>query len=496
MGFATSTKKPLRKINHRHKQEQHSIRQKRPQVTPIGLSTPNIQRKVICACDGGCPRCQEDISVSTNLEMSHPREKYEQQADQIASQVAKSFPQPPPFESLSMTQTSGQPLPPSLDGYLNPLLGYDFRQTRLHVGPRATESARMMQARAYTVGHDIVFGENEYAPHTTEGLHRIIHELVHEQQQHPRNEPQCSVYPFSSISAKVQRLIQRQAAGPMAGPPAAPPVVNPILAEWNAHPRIHPHFANGFQTYSQLHPLYQARGIANPAQYLDNNITSVTFLTHYRTFAHQDMQAYLTRAETHLTTDPAIPIGDRNAFWAFVPRTIVGQANQLSNHALGKAIDINPGTNPLIRNQHDIRVIKFITNVDFGEQQAYGQTTATGQAHIETSTLREATEKFRSTFSQLWLNQLTQTLSEIENITNSEDARNYPLPPQYRDINEYSNEIRQVLNSANRRLGKLMKYKDSGFIDLEQSVIDAFVTAGFKWGGEYERKKDTMHFEI
>ncbi len=59
----------------------------------------------------------------------------------------------------------------------------DFSRVRVHADGAAAASARALQARAYTVGSRVVFGEGEYAPHTYEGRRLLAHELVHVAQQ-------------------------------------------------------------------------------------------------------------------------------------------------------------------------------------------------------------------------------------------------------------------------------------------------------------------------
>jgi hypothetical protein len=64
-------------------------------------------------------------------------------------------------------------------------LGIEPGSVRLHTGPRAENAARALNARAFTVGNDIVFGRNEYSPASSEGQRLLTHELVHvAQQQH------------------------------------------------------------------------------------------------------------------------------------------------------------------------------------------------------------------------------------------------------------------------------------------------------------------------
>jgi Domain of unknown function (DUF4157) len=57
--------------------------------------------------------------------------------------------------------------------------GTDLSGVRIHTGGAAGASARSVNARAYTVGRDIVFGAGEYAPHTSRGRELLGHEAAH-----------------------------------------------------------------------------------------------------------------------------------------------------------------------------------------------------------------------------------------------------------------------------------------------------------------------------
>src|SRR5690348_10689940 len=61
--------------------------------------------------------------------------------------------------------------------------GQDFSQVRVHTDTKAAESARAVNALAYTVGQDVVFGEGQYTPGTQEGKSLLAHELTHVVQQ-------------------------------------------------------------------------------------------------------------------------------------------------------------------------------------------------------------------------------------------------------------------------------------------------------------------------
>jgi len=58
---------------------------------------------------------------------------------------------------------------------------------RVHTDAKAAEAARVVNARAFTVGKDVVFGEGEYAPLTNAGQKLFGHELTHVMQQKSGN---------------------------------------------------------------------------------------------------------------------------------------------------------------------------------------------------------------------------------------------------------------------------------------------------------------------
>jgi len=77
----------------------------------------------------------------------------------------------------------GQPLDTETRAFMEPRFGHDFSRVRVHTDARAAESARAVNALAYTLGQDVVFGMAQYRPRTGEGLRLLAHELVHVVQQ-------------------------------------------------------------------------------------------------------------------------------------------------------------------------------------------------------------------------------------------------------------------------------------------------------------------------
>ena len=82
-------------------------------------------------------------------------------------------------------RSPGHTLDSAIRSSMEPPFGHDFGHVRVHTDARAAESARAINALAYTVGCDVVFGVGQFAPHSREGRKLIAHELTHVvQQQH------------------------------------------------------------------------------------------------------------------------------------------------------------------------------------------------------------------------------------------------------------------------------------------------------------------------
>jgi Domain of unknown function (DUF4157) len=78
---------------------------------------------------------------------------------------------------------SGAPLDTSARIEMESRFGEDFSRVRVHTGPDAAASAREAQAKAYTVGTEILFGDRRYDPATRRGKWLLAHELTHVVQQ-------------------------------------------------------------------------------------------------------------------------------------------------------------------------------------------------------------------------------------------------------------------------------------------------------------------------
>ena len=196
-----------------------------------------LQRASACPCDGGCPRCAH--AIQPKLKIGQPNDKYEQEADRVAEQVMR-MPEPkvqrqieedeeeeilqtkpiadqitplvqrqiepeeeeeeetiqakqaggqiahagPGLQArINSLKGGGQPVPRSTRNFFEPRFGYDFSGVRVHKDAKAAESAYAVNARSFTVGENIVFGDGQYAPGTADGRNLLAHELVHVVQQ-------------------------------------------------------------------------------------------------------------------------------------------------------------------------------------------------------------------------------------------------------------------------------------------------------------------------
>lgn len=88
--------------------------------------------------------------------------------------------------------------------------GADFSRVRVHSGAAAAQSAQELSARAYTVGHDIVFGAGQYRPSTHEGRRLLAHELTHVLQQNGHGSP-CRIQRKEVVGSVMDTMRKRLA---------------------------------------------------------------------------------------------------------------------------------------------------------------------------------------------------------------------------------------------------------------------------------------------
>jgi hypothetical protein len=79
--------------------------------------------------------------------------------------------------------STGHPLDAATRAFMEPRFGHNFSRVRVHTDARAAESARAMNALAYTQGRNIVLAHGQYSPSTLAGKKLLAHELTHVLQQ-------------------------------------------------------------------------------------------------------------------------------------------------------------------------------------------------------------------------------------------------------------------------------------------------------------------------
>jgi hypothetical protein len=91
-------------------------------------------------------------------------------------------PPAPPVVHAALA-SPGRPLEPETRASLEPSLGRDLAAVRVHTGPLAEESARALDAQAFTIGQDVFFDQGRYDPGSRRGRWLLAHELAHTVQQ-------------------------------------------------------------------------------------------------------------------------------------------------------------------------------------------------------------------------------------------------------------------------------------------------------------------------
>src|SRR5262249_39799184 len=85
----------------------------------------------------------------------------------------------PEIESgISAIEGSGQPLAESTRSFFEARFGSDFSNVRMHKDSYGGRLAEALQAKAFTVGSEIIFGAGQFTPETSAGKHLLAHELV------------------------------------------------------------------------------------------------------------------------------------------------------------------------------------------------------------------------------------------------------------------------------------------------------------------------------
>jgi hypothetical protein len=89
----------------------------------------------------------------------------------------------PEQRAAEAVRAPGEPLPAPLQSEAAQRYGHSFSRVRVHTAQEAGAAASGLHAAAYTIGDDIAFAPQRYAPATAQGRALLEHELHHVAQQ-------------------------------------------------------------------------------------------------------------------------------------------------------------------------------------------------------------------------------------------------------------------------------------------------------------------------
>ena len=180
----------------------------KPTAAPARSFTPppfgTLQRK--CACGE---------SGSSGGECEGCKKKKQLQRSTAGSGLATA----PPIVH-EVLRSPGQPLDGGTRALFEPRFGHDFSRVRLHTNERAAESARAVNALAYTVGHDIVFANRPSGTASMEATRLMAHELSHVVQQSGAGSLGTGSLEVGAADSAQEREADRAAAFVASGQPS------------------------------------------------------------------------------------------------------------------------------------------------------------------------------------------------------------------------------------------------------------------------------------
>jgi hypothetical protein len=160
----------------------------------------------------------------------------------------------------------------------------------------------------------------------------------------------------------------------------------------------------------------------------------------------------------------------------------VARTKQLSNHALGYAIDVNAYFNPLIDGEAS-KVIQRRADISFAAQNRSGM-----PPDVRCVELKNASERFAK-----WVREALaaeRQLDEIER-TGMGDAETVYHSNYVNDINILREAIQK------RQTTGSVEAFEAGFLTLPCELIHALKQEKFLWGGEWDHdRQDFMHFDF
>ena len=150
----------------------------------VGAVNDPLEQEADCVADQVMRTPERDLLVASAPKRGQGLQK---QPAGLQSAVSEA-----PAVVHEVLRSPGQPLDAAARAYFEPRFGHRFGDVRIHADARAAESARSIDAAAYTVATHVAFDAGRYEPHALQGRRLLAHELAHVVQQRA-NSPAASV---------------------------------------------------------------------------------------------------------------------------------------------------------------------------------------------------------------------------------------------------------------------------------------------------------------
>ena len=168
--------------------------------------------QVVQMTKGTCGSILQQPVIQAKLTIGAAGDKYEQEADRVASEVVKKIhapehrlskneetlqpklmvqgkadgkmtASPEIVSSIQGARGSGKDLADDIREPMEQVFGADLSVVKVHTDSNADRLNKSIQARAFTTGKDVFFRQGEYNPGSRDGQELIAHELTHVVQQ-------------------------------------------------------------------------------------------------------------------------------------------------------------------------------------------------------------------------------------------------------------------------------------------------------------------------
>jgi hypothetical protein len=228
------------------------------QRTSVTRNDPGVHESEVSAA-----RMAGQEAAPSRTVVSSLGDRHEQEAERLSVlMMARSEEQPPLWEGPTLTRPlrtsvsersaiqaalasrsarpsvhwalsgSGRPLGARARAELEPRFGFDFAAVRVHADAAATQSARDLNAKAYTVGNHVVFDAGEFSPDSPAGRRLLAHELTHVVQQSGGGAAVVMSSDASVVRVPISPSGIALHCDEKAGTPTAPDPLNRPGAQW------------------------------------------------------------------------------------------------------------------------------------------------------------------------------------------------------------------------------------------------------------------------